>query len=52
MSKQAVKVIIRTRPTDEFANKNISINSEGGVSNLINFSLFIQKFEVQIDKKD
>ena len=40
MSKQAVKVIIRTRPTDQFAVKNLKVNCDNG------------NFEVQIDKKD
>ena len=31
-SKQAVQVFIRTRPTDEFASKNLAINTASGVS--------------------
>ena len=32
MVKQAVKVLIRTRPTANFASKNIQINEDKGVS--------------------
>ena len=40
MSKQAVKVIIRSRPTDEFATKNIDLNCNNGVSaTLLNVNL-------------
>ena len=40
MSKQAVKVLIRTRPTDQFAVRNLKVDCNSGV------------FDVQIDKKD
>lgn len=32
MQKKAVRVLIRTRPTDQFATKNLKINTENGVS--------------------
>ncbi len=31
MVKQAVKVVIRTRPTANFASKNVAINEDKGV---------------------
>jgi hypothetical protein len=42
MSKQAVKVIIRTRPTDEFANRNLKINTGTGVSIFFNFTFYLR----------
>ena len=45
MGKQSVKVIIRTRPTPNFATKNIQIdpiNSVSLSSDRINFILFRQ----------
>ena len=38
MSKQAVKVIIRTRPTDTFAVNNLKVNPTSG-----DFEVYIQK---------
>ena len=32
MQKKAVKVLIRTRPTDQFATKNLKVNTDNGVS--------------------
>lgn len=34
MVKQAVKVVIRTRPTSNFASKNMNIDANTGVSYL------------------
>ena len=38
MVKQQVKVVIRTRPTSDFASKNISLDTNNEVS-LLNFYL-------------
>ena len=44
MGKQSVKVIIRTRPTPNFATKNIQIDPIGAVSTFtLNFTNFVYR---------
>ncbi len=49
MVKQAVKVVIRARPTANFASKNIKLDPLTGVNPR---SLNIQTIAVSIDKRE
>ena len=49
MAKQAVKVIIRARPTANFASKNIIVDGLAGV--ILN-KFMMQTIGVNVDKKD
>ena len=49
MVKQAVKVVIRARPTANFASKNIKLDPLTGVCPLLTI---IQTIAVSIDKRE
>lgn len=46
MVKQAVKVVVRARPTANFATKNIKMDTATGVFNIINVT-----FDLDCDNK-
>jgi len=39
MVKQQVKVVIRTRPTPDFAAKNISLDTQNEVSRILSYTI-------------
>ena len=49
--KQAVQVLIRTRPTDQFAAENLKVNTNNGVSNCKLLTVFGRRYWFTRTKK-